>query len=565
MIRARRTARTTTWARFLTAGLALMLGLAACGGGDDDDGPATGEGTENGDGDEGDQPDAEGEPVAGGELIYGIEAETDGLNPTVNRFAIAGVEMGRAVFDALTAFDEDGVAQPYLAESLTPNEDFTVWTITLRPGITFHDGTPLTSEAIKAHFEGILADPLTSLVPKWIFEGTNPVAIVDELTATVTMSGSVATFPQWLTAQFGMIASPTWLAAAKADPTLNQSPVGTGPFKIESRELNTQTTFVRNDAYWQDGLPHLDSVKFVVAVDHQVRAQNLTAGDFNIIHTTRGEDIASFQDDDSVRLYTDEVNEETFLMMNMDEPPMDDLRVRTALAQSTNREEYVELNNGGIGTVANSIFHPDHIFSTGVENFPEYDPDAAAGLIEEYCAEVPDQCDGGKVKFEYKTTPNPDNDLAFQTFSDQWGDIVSMTKVPVEQASFITEAAIGNYQMVLWRQFGALDPDYDATFIDQRSLGAISINWPRLDNDEIQALMLQQRAEPDLEARREAWGEINTLINDVVPYIWLNHTVWAITTTPEVHGVEAATLPDGSKAYPIAEGRHFLQQIWVEP
>ena len=85
--------------------------------------------------------------------------------------------------------------QPYLAESMTPNADNTEWTIKLRPGITFHDGTPLTAEAIKAHFEGILADPLTSLVPKWIFDGTTPVTVVDELTATVRMNSSVATFP----------------------------------------------------------------------------------------------------------------------------------------------------------------------------------------------------------------------------------------------------------------------------------------------------------------------------------------------------------------------------------
>ena len=130
MIRARRTGRTSKTWKLLTLGLSLTLVLAACGGGDDDDG-GTGQSEENGgDDDAREQPDeAEGDPVPGGDISYGIEAETDGLNPTVNRFAIAGVEMGKAVFDTLTAFDENGVAVPYLAESMTANADNTEWTI----------------------------------------------------------------------------------------------------------------------------------------------------------------------------------------------------------------------------------------------------------------------------------------------------------------------------------------------------------------------------------------------------------------------------------------------------
>ena len=565
VIRARRTGRTSKTWKLLTLGLSLTLVLAACGGGDDDDG-GTGQSEENGgDDDAREQPDeAEGDPVPGGDISYGIEAETDGLNPTVNRFAIAGVEMGKAVFDTLTAFDENGVAVPYLAESMTANADNTEWTIKLRPGITFHDGTPLTAEAIKVHFEGILADPLTSLVPKWIFDGTTPVTVVDELTATVKMNSSVATFPQWLTAQFGMIASPTWIAAAKDDETLNQEPVGTGPFKYESRTINDRTKFVKNPDYWQEGFPYLDSVEFVVVTDAQIRAQNLLAGDIDILHTTQGESIADFRDNSDVRLYEDDINEESFLMMNLEKPPFDDLRARQALAMSTDRQEYIDLTNGGVGVVANSIFAPGHIFDSGVDNFPAYDPAGAVALVEEYCGEVPDQCDGGKLKFEYKNTPSPDADIAFQTLTDQWREVATMTYTPVEQASYITEAALGNFQILAWRQFGALDPDYDATFLDQRSLGAISINWPRLDSDEIQALLLEQRASSDMEERKEIWGQINTLINEQVPYIWLYHTDWAIAAQPELQDVVEATLPDGQAAYPVAEGRHFLHQIWIE-
>jgi len=552
--------RASRWARLVVVLMSLSLLAAACGGGDDDD---DGGGGSDPTTETASDPEDEGEPVDGGDLVYGIEAESDGLNPTTNRFAIAGVEMGLAVFDPLTAFDEAGVAQPYLAESLTPNEDFSVWTIKLRAGIVFHDGTPLTSEAIKVHFEGILADPLTSLVPKQIFGSANPVTIVDDLTATVTMAGSVATFPAWLTAQFGMIASPTWIAAAKEDAALNQEPVGTGPFTIDSRQLNTQTKFVKNPDYWQEGLPHLDSVTFIIATDGQARNQNMQAGDLDMMHTTNPEHLNEYIEDDGFDEYIDELNEETFLMMNMTKPPFDDVRVRQALAYGLDRETVIELNDAGFGTIANGLFHPDNLFYTEVDNFPQYDPAMAQSLIDEYCTDVPAECDGGKITFEYKTTPSPDNDLFFQTVQELWSPLATISKIPVEQAAFITEAAVGNYEMVLYRQFGALDPDYDGAFIDQRSLGAISINWPRLDNDEIQALLLQQREEGDFETRKEIWGEITTKINEITPYIWINHTMWGIVAKLEVNGVVGFELPTGQTSYGMNEGRHSLANIWI--
>ncbi|MCZ7525266.1 MAG: ABC transporter substrate-binding protein [Acidimicrobiia bacterium] len=131
----------------IVAGLALV---AACGGGGDDDGD---DGTGGG-GDGGSTTTAAaGPPQAGGSIVIALGSETDGLNPTKNRFAAPGLQMASAVFDPLMAYDANGDPRPYLAESMVPNEDFTLWTLTLRPGITFHDGTPLDAEAVKLNLE----------------------------------------------------------------------------------------------------------------------------------------------------------------------------------------------------------------------------------------------------------------------------------------------------------------------------------------------------------------------------------------------------------------------------
>lgn len=547
--------------RFIALVVVLGLVLAACGGGDDGD-DGEGEGPE----------DVSGDPVPGGDLVYGIEAETDGLNPTANNFAIAAVIMGRAVFDPLAQFDEDGVAQPYLAESIEPNDDCTEWTIVLRDGISFHDGTPLTSEAVKVHFEAILAQPLTGLVPKDIFrfdqeagvsDTNTPITIVDELTATVAMNGPNCNFPAWLTAQFGMVASPTWIQAALDDVALNQEPVGTGPFMFGSRQVNARTRLVKNPDYWQEGLPYLDSITFVVSTDGQVRAQSLKSGDFDIIHTTREDDIEAFRDDDAVKLYEDPTEEEGFLMFNQDQAPFDDVRARKAIIQATDRDAYNVLRNAGITEIPNGIFHPDSPFYAEVEGYPEHDPEAAIELATDYCGDFPENCQDGKIKFNWSSTPSPDSDADFDLFREQWKDVAVIQKELIEQANYITTVALGQWQSTAWRQFGNLDPDYDTVWFDSRKIGPISINWPRIDNPELDRLIDEQRATQDLDERVEIWRQINEIFAEDASYLWLSHTIWAIVTGDDVQGVVDYELPDGSKGWPIAEGRHNLSQIWI--
>ena len=86
----------------------------------------------------------DGPPQTGGTLTYGLASESDGWNPTEGRWATDGTQVGMAIFDPLAAYNADGDWAPYLADSFTPNADFTEWTIKLRPDVTFQNGTPFT-------------------------------------------------------------------------------------------------------------------------------------------------------------------------------------------------------------------------------------------------------------------------------------------------------------------------------------------------------------------------------------------------------------------------------------
>jgi ABC-type transport system substrate-binding protein len=100
-----------------------------------------------------------------------------------------------------------------------------------------------------------------------------------------TCLDSSAYFPAYFTGQLGMMGSPAWLAAAAEDPTLNQRPVGTGPFKYESRSEDSVTTLVRNEEWW-GGDVYLDAIEFSPVTDATTRLDLLLNGELDGLHTT---------------------------------------------------------------------------------------------------------------------------------------------------------------------------------------------------------------------------------------------------------------------------------------
>ncbi len=175
-------------------------------------------------------------PVPGGKLVYGIEADTASpWTPSKMICPIACHTTIRSVYDPLALATLDGKVVPYLAESITPNADYTVWTIKGRSGVTFHDGTPFDGAAIADNLTRQTKSFLTGAAITDIAKNPDgsPKIVVDPadpMTVEITMSRAWVPFPVYLTGQIGYMASPTWLKAADADATLEAKPVGTGPF-----------------------------------------------------------------------------------------------------------------------------------------------------------------------------------------------------------------------------------------------------------------------------------------------------------------------------------------------
>jgi len=552
--------RSRPWALITAVVAVLGIVLAACGGsssggGGGGDAKATTDVTIA----------ATGTPQTGGSLSFGLEGESDGFNPTVNRWAISGIMVANAVFDPLAAYDANGKPQPYLAKSFTPSADFKTWTIELRPGITFTNGEPLNAAALKTDVDALRASALIGIAAQNI--SGSSVDPSDPMKLILTMTDPWAAFPTILTGQAGMVAAPAQITAT--GEAASRQPIGTGPFVQKEWVPDNRWVGTKNPNYWRTDdsgtkLPYLDQVTFKPIVDTQNRTNALISGDVQMIHTTDWASIDQMQTaakDGKVQVVLDPTeSEETFFILNTAKAPLDDVRVRQALALCTDSSQIRLVSQVPDGYEATSQFKTDSPWYSD-SGFPAYDPAAGTDLINQVKAEK------GDVTLNLGTTPVPSNTAITQTAAQQWGQCgVKVNLVTTEQSKFIADMATGNFQANLTRQFGESDPDQSFVWWSgSTAKGALALNFARLSDPQIDADLNQARASADPAVRKQAYADLVKRQSELVPYIWINHTQWALGAANSVRNVTNVSLPDGEASLPYQAGAMRLTQTWLQP
>ncbi|MEY2399428.1 MAG: peptide/nickel transport system substrate-binding protein [Actinomycetota bacterium] len=496
-------------------------------------------------------------PKPGGKLVMGVEAEVDGFDPTQNRMDVTGLTYASIVYDSLGAFGKDGKVHPYLAESIDHNADYTQWTVKLRPNVKFSNGDPLTADDVVADWNAHLKSPLTAAA---IVGYLKTVTKVDDLTAQFTMAGPWVPFPTYLTGQLGFVFSHKMLDDPKAAP---RNPIGTGPFVLKDWVPGNHMIATKNPNYWQKGLPYLDSVELRPIVETQSRESSLRAGTIDLMHSSDVQTIKDLKNSGSIASITDEKvqgeQEEHFIMLNTAKAPLDDVRIRKALAYATDRKRRIDTIDFGIspdstGPFGNvgSDFHSD-------TTYPSFDLAKAKDLVKQY------ETDKGvsNVTFELGTTNTGRNLQDMSLIQSMWKDAgINVTIKQVQQSEYILNALNGAYQAYDWRQFGEPDPDADFVWWSTKTaapIGQLALNFARNNDPAIDAALLKGRTSADDAQRKAAYQDIaKRFATDDVPYVWLNQTIWQIAFKPKVKGIETWTLPDGEAGVNHTIGGAFL-------
>jgi len=550
--------RAREWCRIaplLALGLFSVLALPACGGG-------TGDGA-------GTDASVPSNPIRGGKIVYGIESDPNGLDPSKNGWDPAALTVANALFDPLVAWDAEGRPQPYLLESYTHNDDYTVWTAKVRPNVKFHDGTPLDAAAIVKHTDAMKSSAITGPAAT----GVDHAEAVDAQTVKLMLKRSWASFPALLAGQAGHIASPKQLD----DPDGSSKPIGTGPFKLKSWEVGKKLTVIRNPDYWRAGLPYLDEVEFLPIGESQKRVEQLQNGTLNVIHNSDvsiGGKLDELARPDGglpeggsspgINVVHDQgITEANFAMMNTAKAPLDDLRVRRALAHGFDIQTAADTNGWPKDRLITDSIFPRGSPWYSATPYPSFDPAKAKQLVDEYEAEK------GPISITLGVTSDSVNLAQGQVIADQWSKVGIEVKVEaIEQKELVIRAVVGSYDVLLMRYFAAVDPDANSPFWTSETVrppGQISLNFTRLKDDEIDRALTDAQASPDMNVRKKAYAKVQERFAELVPYIWTFRTDWAIASSKSVHDVRNKTLPDGRPALPFTAGIHRLTETWVQP
>ncbi|MEZ5216595.1 MAG: ABC transporter substrate-binding protein [Ilumatobacteraceae bacterium] len=511
-------------------------------------------------------------PVPGGDLVMAIEAESSSpWRPAETGCAISCHQIMRSVYDTLAVPGADNLPHPYLASAITPNEDFTVWTITARDGVKFHDGTDFDGAAIvenlSRHKTALLTGPAIMSVTDISLDPNDP------MSAVVTVSKPWATFPFYLTGQLGYMASPTWLAASDTDEALRAKPVGTGPFIFEDYVPNEYFKAKKNPDYWNKPYPYLDSIEFRPIADGLTRRDALKAGDVDLIHTSNYETQKEFEDNPdeypmTLISYKGETGY-TLLHVTQEGSPLNDQRVRCALANASDSQLIIDTIYAGVPQLANGPFSPSQVGYLEDSGYPvKQDMEKAKALIAEYKAENP-----GPLTLALATT-NDQTNLVVANFQKQWFEEAGIDEVTIDQidqGQYIVVALLGNFQVFQWRQHGGIDLDQQYFWWhseDALPVGTLALNFGRIKDPNLDALLDANRASTDPAEKQQIAEDVNRLFGEQCYNLWGNWTRWALPHKPGIHGLEAVnlSLPDGGTGLEGAgiAGTYYPQTVWME-
>jgi ABC-type transport system substrate-binding protein len=501
-------------------------------------------------------------PKKGGTLVFGVDAEEQGFDPTQGRFDEVGVMYARTVFDPLTIVLNNGNWAPYLAQSVVPNSSYSAWTITLRPNVLFHDGTPCDGKALVTNLEAQSKSLLTGVVINPILES---ITQTGDLAATITFKTPWVPFPYYLAGgiggQIAYVVAPSMLS----NPNGTSHPVGTGPFVFKEWIPNDHFTATANPKYWRKGMPYLSQITFKPIPDEQARAEALKTGTIDLMITDTPQLITQFRGNRSYSYIDDSTHvagepDMNCIQLNCLAPPFNNAQVRQAAAMAINRNQYARVIDAGVLPVSNGLFVPGSPYYSPTR-YPSYNPSRAAALVHSAS-----KANGGPITFTYGSTNSPAAIRAAQYLQQAWQSVGFQVKTTiVQQNQTINNALAGKYQALGWRQFGAVDPDLNYIFWSTTTVSAnsLSINMARNSDPAIEQALLTGRSSTAPGVRAAAYRTVNKRLALDTPYLWTDRAIWAVIGNPKVQNFNNPTSPQGQQAFGMIGGSIWPTQIWI--
>ncbi|MCF7625197.1 MULTISPECIES: ABC transporter substrate-binding protein [Bacillaceae] len=517
-----------TLALLLTGILALSLALAGC---------SSSTSKEKDDGKGGSS------EAKGGVLIYGKGGDAVGLDPAIVTDGESFI-VTQQIFETLVKYGEDDTEiKSGLAKSWEVSDDAKTYTFKLETGIKFHDGTDFNADAVVKNFQRWAQSKDEGKFAYYAsmfggFEGDEghvikEVKAIDASTVEFTLNRPQAPFLKNLAMPTFAIASPDGIEKEGDDFTKN--PSGTGPFKFKSWKPGDTIEVVKNDDYWQDGLPKLDGVTFKVIKDNSARLNAAIKGEIDLMDGLNPSDISKVTGDEKLQIFERASMNVGYFAFNVEKAPFDKKEVRQAISHLINKKEIIDNFYEGTAEPAKNPIPPSVSgYNDKIEDY-DYDVEKAKELLKKAGLE-----DGFKMDLWAMPVPRPympDGQKvaeAIQASLKQVG--IEANIVSYEWAAYLEKVQAGEAQsfMMGWTGDNGDADNFLYTLLDKDNIG--SNNYARYANDEVHELLIEAQSTADEAKRNELYGKAQEIIHDEAPWVPLVHSLPQLAGSKTVKG-----------------------------
>lgn len=412
----------------------------------------------------------------GGTIILARAADANTLDPHHTILGLA-LHVLFCIYDTLTVVNPDGQVEGVLAESWEISDDGTEYTFHLRPGISFHDGTPFNADAVKFTYDRIL-DPATNTPTRSWLSALQETVVLDDATVKMVLSEPFSPLLGNLaTAYFGIV-SPTAVEQFGDDFGIN--PVGTGAWRFQEWIAGERITLVPNPEYqnvrsWvsNDGAPYLEELIFRTIPEAETQLAAFETGEVNALLAVPPREVERLQEDPAYQVsISDSGSATTYIEFSMIEPesefgaqwmpPFDDPLLRQAVAYGVNADEMMTNVLQGLA-VRNYGPMPTGMFAykPEIEEFGyHFDPERANALLDEAGWVDGDgdgvrEKDGAPLEVLFWASSNSINEKLTQIIQSQLGQVGFKVNVElVESGTYLSRLSenISNFNLTGWGQ-----------------------------------------------------------------------------------------------------------------
>jgi peptide/nickel transport system substrate-binding protein len=447
-------------------------------------------------------------PVVARAIHVALPAEPASLNPLIQTGLVeASVQMN--IFDGLAALDADGAPQPALAESWAVLDDQT-WEFRLRPGVSFHNGEPFDSAAVRFTVETML-DPASGSPVRSQLSAIDRVDTPDPLVARIVTREPFAPLLAEITA-LAMV--PPGHTASVGMDGLSRQPIGTGPFQFVQWDHAERIALGAYQEHWR-GAPALDDIEFRPIPEGATRLAALQTGEVDLA-TNIAADQADTVTSGGFQLLTRPGIQTLYVRLNARRPPLDDVRVRQALACAIDVDTIIANLYGGHARRVSAPFPPDVFgYDANVAPVP-YDPDRARTLLVEA-----GHGDGIALTFETPQGRYPGDaevPLAIAGYLERVG--VHTNIVVLEWATYLQKVSAGKGEDLFL--LAGTNRTFDPHFTMARLYAnASNFGHNYYGNPDIDPLVAEAAATLDRSQREALYHRLLDMLRADVPAIWL--------------------------------------------